>query len=155
MIPPKDATRMSLPLIAAIACGLLLSAQPLMNGALARAIQSPGSAAMVSLLVSAILLVPFALRGGGPVLADLARVPWWAWAGGTAGAAFVGGGILLAPMIGLALFLSLVVAGQLLGALSIEALGLFGAARIPIHWTRIAGVGLVLAGALLVRFGKT
>ncbi|MEM8851682.1 MAG: DMT family transporter [Pseudomonadota bacterium] len=145
---------MTLALLAALVCGLLLSAQPILNGALARAVASPGTAAMISLLVSALMLAPFATAGGGPDLSGLGSIPWWAWLGGLAGAAFVAGGIGLAPVIGLAVFLSVVVAGQLLGALVIEGWGLFGAARNPISASRVLGLLLVLGGVLVFRFGR-
>ncbi|MEX0750162.1 MAG: DMT family transporter, partial [Dehalococcoidia bacterium] len=57
-----------------------------------------------------------------------------------------------APKIGIALFVAGVTAGQLGGALVYDHVGAFG---LDVHYaslTRIAGLVVVLAGALIVRF---
>jgi uncharacterized membrane protein YdcZ (DUF606 family) len=57
-----------------------------------------------------------------------------------------------APKIGVALFIAGVTVGQLAGALAYDHVGAFGLTEHPASFTRIAGLGVVLTGALIVRF---
>ena len=57
-----------------------------------------------------------------------------------------------APRIGIALFIAGVTVGQLGGALAYDHIGAFGLDVHHASLTRIAGLGVVLAGALIVRF---
>lgn len=57
-----------------------------------------------------------------------------------------------APKIGIALFVAGVTVGQLAGALAYDHVGAFGLAVHQASVTRIAGLGVVLGGVLIVRF---
>lgn len=57
-----------------------------------------------------------------------------------------------APRIGIALFVAGVTVGQLAGALAYDHIGAFGLDVHHASLTRIAGLGVVFAGALIVRF---
>lgn len=57
-----------------------------------------------------------------------------------------------APKIGIALFVAGVMAGQLGGALVFDHAGAFGLDVHRASVTRVAGLGFVLVGALIVRF---
>jgi transporter family-2 protein len=57
-----------------------------------------------------------------------------------------------APKIGIALFVAGVTAGQLGGALAYDHVGAFGLDVRQVSVARITGLGVVLAGALIVRF---
>ena len=160
-MPAAPARTVSLPMLLAILAvglvtGALLAAQPAINGALARELGSPTGAALVSLLVSTLLVLPFVLLGSGGALAagveNAAAGPWWLWVGGLSGAVFVVAGLLLAPLIGVALFLSSVVAGQLLAAMAIDHYGLFGVTVHAIDPVRVIGIALVFAGVVVYRF---
>jgi transporter family-2 protein len=48
-------------------------------------------------------------------------------------------------------FLTMSIAGQLVMALLLDRVGAFGVPKVEVSPTRLIGVGLVLAGALLVR----
>lgn len=135
--------------------GMLIAAQAAINGDLAQRLGSPTVAALVSLLVSTVLLLPGALFAHhGLKLGALASVPWWSWLGGIAGAVFVTAGLIIAPRVGIALFVTTAIAGQLLAAALIDQFGLFGMAMRPIDTSRFVGLGLVLAGVLVYRFGR-
>ena len=83
---------------------------------------------------------------------DLVRgLPWWAWIGGLCGAVFVTAAAYAAPRIGVASMLTLAVASQLLMAVILDQAGAFGVPQRDISGGRIAGVVLVIVGALLVR----
>lgn len=146
---------MSLLVILALSlvCGMMIAAQAAMNTELARHLGSPAGAVLVSLATSALLMLPFAVAQGGRLRLDaLDAVPWWAWIGGAAGAAFLTAGLLFSPRIGVALFLATAIAGQLLAAALIDHYGLLGMGTRAIDLPRVAGLLLVFAGVLVFRF---
>ena len=142
-------------MLSAIAVGVLVTFQPLMNAILARAIGSPYGATLVSLVVSATgALVMVAVTGRGSMTREtLATVPWWVFLAGLVGLVFVLSGVTVAPVTGALLFFSCVIGGQLLGALLADHFGLFGLAVRHVTAERLIGVALVLGGAILVQRG--
>ena len=58
----------------------------------------------------------------------------------------------LCGLLGAALMLASSIVGQLGAALIIDHYGLFGAIAVPISATRIAGVILLTAGVILIRW---
>jgi transporter family-2 protein len=78
-------------------------------------------------------------------------LPWYAWTGGLYGAFFVATAAWAAPRLGVTLFLTAAIAGQLALALLLDRIGAFGLARVEIGPVRLLGVALVLAGVVLVR----
>ena len=78
-------------------------------------------------------------------------LPWYAWVGGLYGAIFVVAAAWGVPRLGVALTITLMVAGQLLIGVVLDHFGAFGTPQHPISWGRVAGVAMVLAGVLLVR----
>jgi transporter family-2 protein len=57
----------------------------------------------------------------------------------------------LAPRIGVGLFLAALITGQLGGGMMLDHLGAFGAAMRPIDPVRVLGIGVLVAGVVLVR----
>lgn len=130
--------------------GLLLPLQALINASLGRQTSGPLFASLASFLVGTlVLLVAWLATRPEVAPAAFARVPWWAWTGGLIGAVFVASATLLVPRLGAASLICLVVAGQLLGSVLLDHYGVLHA-RQPIDVMRIAGLLLVIAGALLV-----
>ncbi|WP_243303565.1 DMT family transporter [Geothrix oryzisoli] len=143
-------------LIMAFAIGLAIPLQSAVNNALRVSLRS-GSvlAALVSFAVGTLALLVASALAGQPfaALAGLPRVPWWQWLGGFLGAFFVFGSTLLAPRIGLAAMVSLIVAGQVCSSLTFDRFGFMGLPVRGLSWVRLLGAGLILAGAILVNFG--
>ena len=141
-------------LVAAL-LGVVVAFQPLTNAILARAIGSAFGAAAISIAVAGLgALVMIGVTGRGDITrATLASVPWWVYLAGLVGTVFVAGGVVIAPVTGALLFFACVVAGQLVGALLADHFGLFGVAIRHISVARLAGLALVLGGALLVQRG--
>ena len=81
--------------------------------------------------------------------ADAARQPKWLWIGGLAGAFIVFTVTLVAPRLGAFATTGLFLAAQLAMAVVIDRFGLFGLSRIGVSWTRVAGIALLAAGAVL------
>lgn len=144
-------------LFLAFAIGLIIPLQSSVNNALRASLQSGSMlAALVSFAVGTLVLLGVAALTGQPFgsLAGLPRVPWWQWLGGAMGAFFVFGSTLLAPRIGLAAMISLIVAGQVCSSLLFDRYGLMGLPIREVSWPRMLGLLLILAGAFLVNFGN-
>jgi len=143
-------------LLMAFAIGLVIPLQSAVNSALRNTLGS-GSvlAALVSFFVGTVALAVASAATGQPftALAGLPRIPWWQWLGGVLGAFFVFGSTLLAPRIGMAAMISLLVAGQVISSLIFDRFGLLGLPVRDISWIRLAGAVLLLLGAVLVNFG--
>ena len=112
-------------------------------------------AAMISFAVGTISLALLAVFSGQKFsgLTQLARGEWWMFVGGLLGAFFVFGTTLLAPRLGVATMLSLIIAGQVCASLLFDRFGWLSMPLRDINLPRLAGAALVVAGVLLVNFG--
>jgi uncharacterized membrane protein YdcZ (DUF606 family) len=169
-----------LSLLAALVIGIGAAVQTSMLGAMGRS-RGPTEAAWLSILGTVcslgalmaarvargdvpLLPAPFdrgavyavvALAAGiGMLLAIRGIAPYFAVTG-LFGLAFIVGAATIAPRLGVALFLSATIAGQLLGAMALDGMGAFGGAVHSITPMRVAGATMLLAGVALVRgFGR-
>lgn len=62
---------------------------------------------------------------------------------------------MLTPRLGAAGFIVCVIAGQVLSSLLIDQWGLMGLAQRPVNSLRLAGVGLIVVGMLVVQWGTS
>lgn len=139
-------------MVAVVLAGGATALQAPTNAKLMTAVGSPVNAAFVSFAVgTAALGVLALLLQARPDVAAARALPWYAWVGGLYGAIFVVAAAWGVPRLGVALTITLMVAGQLLVGLVLDQLGAFGAPQHPISLGRLAGVALVIAGVLMVR----
>ncbi len=167
------------PLLAALLIGVGAAVQTSMVGAMGRqrgAVEASWLSLLATVTGIALILGVRSLRAEGvvlpapfdrwPVLALVAALTvsalWLSTRGlpayyagtGLFAIAFLIGAGSLGPKLGVALFLSATIGGQVVGALVIDQLGAFGAAAIPLTPARLGGVMMLLAGVMLVRFGR-
>jgi bacterial/archaeal transporter family-2 protein len=141
----------AVPLILAILAGALTAMQAPTNALLGKAGGSPILAALISFLVGSAALAAYVLLSATRVtVADFRGLPWYAWIGGLYGAFFVAVAAFAAPRLGVGVLLTAVIAGQLAAAMLLDHFGLIGLETRPVNLTRLAGMALVLAGAILV-----
>lgn len=132
--------------------GLCIALQSPTNAMLGQALGSPISAALVSFVVGTIFLTLVVLVLRQPVmLGAAARLPWYAWLGGVYGAILVAAIAYGARKIGVASSLTIALASQLLLAVILDHLGALGLPRQPISLAKLAGLAMVMGGALLIR----
>lgn len=139
-------------LLALVAAGGVLSIQAPVNAALARGAGDPVLGAAINFLVGFLFLVVVCLfRGIGPGQIVIGEIPVWAWLGGFMGGFYIVTLIMTVPVTGSLTAVAAVIFGQLLLALILDRYGAFGLPVYEFTWPRLAGLGLVLAGALLTR----
>jgi transporter family-2 protein len=139
----------------AFVIGILLPLQALINNQLRNNIGgSVMVSAFISFLTGALILFIAALilKEKFPTFNQFRSLKLWQLSGGLLGAIFVFGTIYLAPTIGTASMLSLIIAGQLLSSLIFDATGFLDVPLKEISLTRIIGATLVITGALLISF---
>lgn len=141
-------------ILACVGLGMLLTWQAPMNAEAARRFASPMLAALLSLTVSVLIVSVGTLASvrSLPASGSLTGAPWWMWVGGACGAIFLIVSLMIVPRIGTVVFLLAVIFGQMIGAMLADSFGLFG---LPVQQPspgKLAGAGLVLAGAVLYQF---
>ena len=143
---------MMLSMIAVVIAGGATALQAPTNAKMMTAVGSPVNAAFVSFAVGTAALGLLAvILQAKPDMAAARNLPWYAWIGGLYGAVFVVAAAWGVPRLGVALTITLMVAGQLLISLFLDHFGAFGVPRSPINLGRLAGVALVIGGVVMVR----
>ncbi|WP_376701173.1 DMT family transporter [Bradyrhizobium australiense] len=137
----------------ALGAGVSVATQQVLNGSLRTALASPVWAGLVSYAVGLITMIAtvMAFRERVPSWKAIADVPWYAWSGGVFGGAFILLVILLLPSLGAATLFALVIAGQVLAAITLDHFGAFGLTPHPISAARLGGAVLLIAGVVLIR----
>ena len=139
-------------MLAVVFGGAATALQAPTNAKMMGAVGSPVNAAFVSFAVGTaalgILAVVLQVR---PDIAASRALPWYAWIGGLYGAIFVVAAAWGVPRLGVATTIILMVAGQLLLSVVLDHFGVMGMPKQPISLGRVAGIGLVIAGVLMVR----
>ena len=104
-----------------------------------------------STLLTAVLALAFLLVARRSVAGYSAAVhqPWWMLLGGVCGLLIVFTVTYAGPRIGVAATVGILIAGQLAMGAAIDKWGLFRSEKIPLHWPRLLGIGLLAAGAAL------
>ncbi|AMC36739.1 DMT family transporter [Janthinobacterium sp. B9-8] len=140
----------------ALIIGLIVPLQSAVNNQLKAVIGgSTLLAALLSFSIGTLTLALCALLSGQKWagLANLGNASWWMLTGGLMGALFVFGTTLLAPKIGIAAMVSLIISGQIVASLLFDRFGILGLPVREIGGLRILGALLIAAGVLLVNFG--
>ena len=143
-----------LSMLLAAAVGACFALQASANGKFRMNLGSPMWAAFFSICgtfataVTAMLI----LRPSSPASEAIRETPWWNWIGGPLGALIVLGGAALVTELRPALFIALVVAGQLLGSLLLEHFALMGLPEQRITLGRVFGAALVVAGVVCMKY---
>jgi len=138
----------------AVGAGACIALQASANGKFRQNINSPEYAAFFSIcgtFITAIAAMAL-LRPAPPSASALRETQWWNWIGGPLGALIVLAGAALTRELGAALFIALVVGGQLFCSLLLDHYALLGLQAQPITLGRVAGATLVVAGVLCIKY---
>ncbi len=136
-------------LLTALAGGLIALQAPI-NAELGRATGSL-PAALVSFIVGTVALAAIVvLSGKAGGLGSTFDVSWYYLLGGLLGAVYVANALIAVSAIGAGGVAAATITGQLVASVAIDRLGLFGLDQVSLSPERIVGVGLLLAGTVLV-----
>lgn len=142
-------------LVLAFVIGALIPLQAAINARLRDHLDhSTLLAALVSFAVGTLALAAVAVLTGQrwQSLAGIGSAKGWQLTGGLLGALFVFATTLLAPKIGLAKMVALVIAGQVAMSLVADHYGWIGLAVRELSAVRAIGAVLVVAGVLMVNY---
>jgi transporter family-2 protein len=133
--------------------GFMLPVQVGINAELARFINSPVLAALISFAVGAVCLGAsvFLFKIPFPAFGQVTTMPGWAWGGGLIGAAVVLGSIIAGPKIGALALVGILLAGQLIASVLIDHFGWLGFPIQKMNAIRLIGVLLLVSGFFLIR----
>lgn len=140
-------------LLLALAAGAMMPTQAAINNKLAVAVDSPITAAFISLFVGTVALFVYVVASGTPLgsITSAKNAPPIAWIGGLLGAFFVTAAVTLVPRLGVAMTFSLIIAGQMLVTIVIDHFGLLGVPVKEVSLVRVGGIMLITAGVVLIR----
>ena len=137
-------------MVYALAFGLMLPIVVRMNEVLGRTIgQIPSSVSvhLTGALFGLLVLLP---TQGTAWSSSLPRVPWWAFLGGVIGTGLVVLANRAIGMLGIASFMAITVAVQLVTSGTMDHYGLFGSPVHAMSAARAIGIVLLFVGAVLV-----
>lgn len=135
----------------ALAAGAALPLQAAINARLGAGLGGPMWGALASFVVGTVALAAIlaARRVAIPGASAIGGVPAWAWTGGLLGAFYVGGVVAAVPRLGAATLIGLLVAGQIVSALALDASGLLPVQR-GVGVQGVVGALLIVAGVIIV-----
>ena len=134
----------------AVAAGLAGSVQIALMSRLGERIgvfQALGFSTLLTAVLAFVLLL--VLRRSAAGYERALHQPWWMLMGGVMGLLIIFTITYAGPRIGVAATVGILIAGQLAMGAAIDKWGLFGSARIDLHWPRLLGIALLAAGAAL------
>lgn len=144
---------LALSMAVTVAAGAGLVLQQALNADLRVSLGSGAWAGLISYIGGTLCMIVLILvmRDGVPSMAAAARTPWFSWTGGFFGAVYIALGIFLLQQLGAATFISLLIAGQMLGSILFDHYGLFGLPQHPADATRLIGAVMLVGGVALIR----
>ena len=136
----------------AIVAGSLMVIQAACNSMLERAWDRPVTVAVISLSIgiSVLVVVGFALGQLGLPTGKSAQPPWWAWLGGTCGAISLLSQPLAAPRLGAAIYVGLFVTASSIASVVADHFAWLGFDEHAAGLGRILGCAMMVAGIALV-----
>lgn len=133
-----------------LAAGIGIPVMAALNAALGARIGAPAASASLFAVALTIAFAATMATGGVAVRPGGAPSPHL-FLGGLFVAFYVLSITFIAPKLGVATAVMLVLLGQLISAAAIDHYGFFGALKTPIDWRRAAGLMLMAAGVFLAR----
>lgn len=140
-------------ILVALLAGACAAVQAGINAQLRLWTKDPFLAALISFAVGTLALILYAgvLRPPLPDLKKAVDLPLWTWSGGILGAFLVVVTIILAPKLGAATTMVLLVGGTVLAGLFLDHFGLVGYHIHAISGPRLLGGILVILGVVLIK----
>ena len=141
--------------IIALMLGTVLTTQIGINKQLGESLNNLYIPALVNMAVGVVatFIITSVATEQWPARELVRQAPWYSWLGGVLGAGYLTAAILLAPRLGAAALIGLVVAGQLVFSVLVDHFGWIGFEQRDADLSRIAGCALMLVGVFLISRG--
>ena len=136
-----------------MAASAVVAAQAPINSQLGKTIGTLQASLVSFGIGTTALAVVVAVSGGYGEIGKATSLPWYYLTGGLLGVVFVTTLLVTVRTLGAAGILAATLVGQMAASVVIDRYGLFGVEQAAITATRLAGIGLVAAGAWLVTRG--
>lgn len=138
----------------AMAAGCCIALQATANAKLRHNIGSPLFTSYFSICgtITCATLAMLLIRPAAPAASDVRGTDWWNWIGGPLGTLIVLAGATLTRELGAAVFIALVVGGQLLCSLCLDHFALMGLEHKLITPGRVLGAILVVVGVACIKY---
>jgi transporter family-2 protein len=138
-------------LLVAALSGVAMAFQGSLNTALGKRAGLLEAVLVVHVLGSLILAaLIFVVRAGDGNLANLLQAPWYLWLGGPLSVVIVYTVVASINRVGVSFATTAIIIGQVLAALIIDHLGLWGLTRTELNWWKLPGLILFALGAKLL-----
>lgn len=139
--------------ILSIICGVASSVQIGLNATLSKHIGNDIWAAILALFIGAVGLAVYAMatQNMNVKWQSLPGLPLWVWTGGLLGAVFVAGSVIAAPRVGSAMFVGLILIGQMLASFILDHYGWLGFQQSQINLSKVLGMCLLIGGVVLIK----
>lgn len=152
MLPHFSSAALAL-LLAAIS-GILMAVQGSLNASLSRVIGLLETTFVVHVIGGVILAVLlFVFKMGEGDFSSFGKAPWYAYLGGVVSVFIIYLVAASIPAVGVCNATTAIIVGQVLMAIAIDWLGLFGLSKVQLGWPQLGGVVLLAAGAKLLLRG--
>jgi transporter family-2 protein len=141
----------ALAIVATIFVGGLIAFQPPVNSQLGRHVSVLGAAFVSTAIGALVLLVVYVVaKGGFGELAGLREVHWYELTGGLMGVVLVTVSLVTVRTLGAGGVVAATVAGQLIVSAVLDRAGVLGLDKVGLTAPRLLGMGLLIAGTLLI-----
>ncbi|KUG03976.1 conserved membrane protein [hydrocarbon metagenome] len=131
--------------------GAAMAVQGTLNAALGKVVGIWESTLIVHLIGTVTVLTIIVVGGiGFGNLAKLAQAPWYAYLGGLLNVVIIYAVVRVIPQVGVGNATTAIIAAQIITALLIDNLGLFGMRKYVFHYTDILGILLLGAGTRIL-----
>jgi bacterial/archaeal transporter family-2 protein len=139
-----------LALIGAGLIGICAAVEPAVNSGLGKVI-TPRLATFHSFIVGFILIIFINISSGSfKEYRLIAKAPPYLWIGGLLGITIVYVGAKVTPVLGVASTVTIMVSLQIISSMLIDSFGLFGSTKVPLDFSRIIGILLMIIAVKLI-----
>lgn len=136
-----------------VVMGCCMATQTAVNTHLGVVIESKIFAAVINFSVGLAILIVInivmMISGKKKKGVSDGKTPWWIWTGGIIGAWYCIGNIITAQALGTGMSVIILLTGLMAGGLLVDRFGICGAVKRPVRPAGIAGIAVMIAGAVL------
>jgi bacterial/archaeal transporter family-2 protein len=138
--------------LATVVAGGLVALQAPINSLLGKSVGNYAAASINFLVgLGVLVLVTLVFANGFGALGEARGLAWYYWVGGgVVGAAYVTTVLITVRDLGAGGVTAATITGQLAASIALDRAGVLGLPETPITVSRVVGVGLLVAGTILV-----